>query len=162
MPSLENFITNAWCKMPYTWATFTVERRLKEPDLDYSVHNDIYHNFSFPLFLHPVVNCGIPPTLPDGETLQFNTTYNSTVTYKCNSNYTFSEASSERLTCLHSGSWSEEPIAYAWYPYYYCSAFWYDSIPDSLRWSIPLSIHEAILLAYWLFRSCFTPQKNFS
>ena len=59
---------------------------------------------------HPVVDCDAPPVLLNGYTLQFNTTYNSIVTYRCNSPYVFSEASSENRTCLLSGHWSEGTI----------------------------------------------------
>ena len=57
-----------------------------------------------------VVDCGTPPVLLNGDTLSFSTSYNSTVTYRCNSLYVFSDTSSEYHTCLLSGHWSEDPI----------------------------------------------------
>ena len=65
------------------------------------------------MFIHTlslVVDCDAPPVLLNGYTLEFNTTYNSIVTYRCNSSYVFSEASSENRTCLLSGHWSDETI----------------------------------------------------
>ena len=73
-------------------------------------------SLSLPIHVHnsptlpPVVDCGAPPVLLNGDTLLFNTTYNSIVTYGCNSPYVFSETSSENRTCLPSGHWSEETI----------------------------------------------------
>ena len=59
----------------------------------------------------PVVDCGTPPVLLNGEKVhaEFNTTYNSTVTYRCNLPYVFPDTNAEiRITCLISGNWSEE------------------------------------------------------
>ena len=52
----------------------------------------------------PVVNCGDPGTPRNGQLTGSSTTYNSAVTYTCNTGYT--RQGSNRRTCQSNGQWS--------------------------------------------------------
>ena len=54
--------------------------------------------------LFPVVNCGDPGTPSNGRRTGSSTTYNSVVTYTCNTGYTRQGSSSR--TCQSNGQWS--------------------------------------------------------
>ena len=54
--------------------------------------------------LFPVVNCGNPGTPSNGRRTGSSTTYNSVVTYTCNTGYTLQ--GSNRRTCQSNGQWS--------------------------------------------------------
>ena len=51
-----------------------------------------------------VVNCGSPGTSPNGQRTGSSTTYNSVVTYTCNTGYTWKGSNSR--TCQSNGQWS--------------------------------------------------------
>ena len=52
----------------------------------------------------PAVNCGDPGTPSNGRRTGSSTTYNSVVTYTCNTGYT--RQGSNRRTCQSNGQWS--------------------------------------------------------
>ena len=52
----------------------------------------------------PVVNCGNPGAPSNGQHTGSSTTYNSVVTYTCNTGYT--RQGSNRRTCQSNGQWS--------------------------------------------------------
>ena len=55
--------------------------------------------------LSPAVNCGDPGTPRNGRRTGSSTTYNSVVTYTCNTGYTLTQGSNRR-TCQSNGQWS--------------------------------------------------------
>ena len=56
-------------------------------------------------FISPVVNCGDPGSPSNGQRTGSSTTYNSVVTYTCNTGYTLTQGSNRR-TCQSNGQWS--------------------------------------------------------
>ena len=64
----------------------------------------VHHNY-----VHAVVNCGSPPTIPNGSPgTPTSTAFEGTVSYTCNSDrYHVSDPAT--VTCEASGSWSTRP-----------------------------------------------------
>ena len=63
-----------------------------------------YSSNTVSCILSPAVNCGNPGTPSNGRRTGSSTTYNSVVTYTCNTGYT--RQGSNRRTCQSNGQWS--------------------------------------------------------
>ena len=68
------------------------------------VDPSIIHVLNTASFISPAVNCGNPGIPSNGRRTGSSTTYNSVVTYTCNTGYT--RQGSNRRTCQSNGQWS--------------------------------------------------------
>ena len=71
---------------------------------DFSNFRFVHHNY-----VHAVVDCGDPPTIPNGSPgTPTRTAFGGTVSYTCNNRYHMMSESAT-VTCEASGSWSTRP-----------------------------------------------------